>query len=269
LVLAVPHVNMSSLIKLMAKLITRTDRFLAYSAALVLMGAMNLAHADSVTFTIGPQPTSIPTVGGEAAGPYPGQLQGSDIGQFLCLDGNVVTFWGSVITGTEAHPQTEQEDEAAFLGSLLLHDASQAGVILNSLSNPNPDPTYTQAFMNSYSGPITYAVWQIFGTLTATQTANKPAATQSFVDLAETAYNNIFNNPNSALYAEGQSFLQSVWIFRPVPAGSNQRFITAVGDELLFPPKGPDGPVAPEPGTLPLLAGGGLLVLIGMRRRVA
>jgi hypothetical protein len=258
---------MSSLTKLMAKPITHSHRFLAFSTALVLMGAMNLTHADSLTFIIGPQPNSIPTVSGEAAGPYPGQLEGSDIGQFLCLDGNVVTYWGSVITGTEAHPQTKQEDEAAFLGSLLLHDASQAGVILNSFSNPNPGPTYTQAFMNNYSGPITFAIWQIFGTLTPAQSANKPAATQSFVDLAETAYNTIFNNPSSALYAEGQSFLQSVWIFSPVPQGSNQRFMTAVDDAALFPPKIPDGPLAPEPGTLTMLATGVLLVFVGLRRR--
>jgi hypothetical protein len=258
---------MSSLIKLMANDNQHTHRFLAFSAALVLMGAMNLARADSLTFLIGPQPNSIPSVSGEAAGPYPGQLQGSDIGQFLCLDGNIVTYWGSLITGTEAHPQTKQEDEAAFLGSLLLHDASQAGVILNSSSNPNPGPTYTQEFMNSYSGPVTFAIWQIFGTLTAAQDANKPAGTQNFVDLAEAAYNDIFSNPSSALYAEGQSFLQSVWIFTPTPQGSNQRFITAVADEALFGPKLPNGPVAPEPGTLTLLGSGAVLVLVGIRRR--
>jgi len=253
--------------QIMANPINRTHRILVFSAALVLMSAMNLAHAATLSFFIGPQPGTIPTVSGEAAGPYPGQLDGSSIGQFLCLDGDVVTYWGSTITGTEAHPETKQEDEAAFLGSLLLHDASQAGVILNSFTNPNPGPTYTQAFMNSYSGPITFAIWQIFGTLTPTQAANKPAETQTFVNLAETAYANIFSNPTSALYAEGQSFLQSVWIFSPLQQGSNQRFITAVGDEALFPPKTPDGPVAPEPGTVTMLATGAVLVIVGLRRK--
>ena len=225
------------------------------------------AHADSVLFYIGPQPGNIPTVSGEAVGPYPGELTGSTIGQFLCLDGNINTYWGSDITGTEAHPETKQEDEAAFLASLLLHDAGQAGVILNSFTAPNPGPTYTQAFANEYTGPVTFALWQIMGTLTSGEAANMPNGTQGFVDLAVTAYDTIFNNPTSALYAEGQEFLQSVWIFTPTPQGSNQRFITAVGDENLFPPNPPISTATPEPGTWGLFGTGFVLVFFGRKRR--
>ncbi|HWC99574.1 MAG TPA: PEP-CTERM sorting domain-containing protein [Candidatus Sulfopaludibacter sp.] len=240
-----------------------------FSGALLLMAfATFQAQADSLLFYIGPQPGSIPVVNGESVGPYPGTLEGSTIGQFLCLDGNINTYWGSNITGTEAHPANQQEDEVAFLASLLLHIANQSGVTLNSASAPNPDPTYTQAFMNAYSGPITFALWDIMGTLSAGEAASEPAGTQDFVHTAEQAYTDIFSNPLSPHYADGQAFLQSVWIFTPTPQGSNQRFVTAVDDEGLFSPP-VNTPTTPEPASLALFGTGLLLVLVGRLRKKA
>jgi hypothetical protein len=239
-------------------------------ALFFLMTVVNSpVRASDLLFVIGPQPSSIPTVAGEAVGPYPGQLTGSTIGQFLCLDGNITTYWGSNIYGTEAHPVTQQEDEAAFLASLLLYDADQLGVTLNSFSAPNPDPSYTQSFMNNYSGPVTFALWQIFGTMTAAEAANAPAGTQAFVDLAASIYTNVFSNTSSPEYTAGQTFLQSVWIFTPTKVGSNQRFITAVPNDTFMSTvlNGPLNPTVPEPGTIGLLAAGCALIAIVYNRK--
>jgi hypothetical protein len=230
----------------------------------ILLMLMTLAsiplHADTYSFFLGPQPSPIPTVNGEAVGPYPGTLTDTTdntvlpFGQFMCLDGNISTQWGSTLTGTVSHPDDQEDDEAAFLASLLLYDATQMGVTLPSSSAPNPSPTYTQAFMNAYSGPITFAIWQIMGTLPPS--VAEPAGTQAFVNQAVNVYNTIFNNPSSPEYAAGQAFLSSVDIFTPTPPGSNQRFISVVPDTLT---------TTPEPGTWGLLAAG--LLLAGLNRK--
>jgi hypothetical protein len=233
-------------------------------------------HADTAIFYIGPQPGSIPSVNNEAVGPYPGQLTDTSsnpgvvslIQQYLCLDGNITTYWDSTLYGTESAPDTQAEDEAAFLASLLLYEADQNGVTLNSYGAPTPDSSYTQAFMNAYSGPISFAVWD--QGITDTPTGNaEPAGTQTFVTLAQSVYTNIFTNTASPLYQQGQTFLGEVSVFIPttgyqIPGGGtqnpNQSFITAISDDGFI-----GSVMAPEPGTLGLLAGG--LLLAGLSRK--
>lgn len=248
----------------MSKHHSAVERFLLPVAILLVLTTLVSIplHADTYSFFLGPQPNPIPSVNDEAVGPYPGTLTDTTdntvlpFGQFMCLDGNILTDWSSTLTGTVSHPDDQADDEAAFLASLLLYDATEMGVTLPSSSAPNPSPTYTQAFMNAYSGPITFAIWQIMGTLP--NGVPLPAGTQAFVNDAVNVYNTIFNNPSSPEYAAGQTFLSSVDIFTPTPPGSNQRFIAVVPDPLFPSP-------TPEPRTWGLLAAG--LLLAGLNRK--
>lgn len=229
---------------------------------LMALVSIPLQANTSYSFYLGNQPSPVPAENGEAAGPYPGTITDTTtnktlpFGQFMCLDGNVVTYWGSTLTGgTVTHPADQQEDEAAFLASLLLSDAAQQGVTLPSASAPGPSPSYTQAFIDGYSGAITFAIWDIMKTLPGGVT--EPSGAQAFVTDAQQEYTNVFNNSSSADYAAGQAFLASVDIFNPYPVGSAQRFIT------MNPAPDP----TPEPGTLGSLAAGLLLAALCLRQR--
>ncbi|MDR3701978.1 MAG: hypothetical protein P4L56_20180 [Candidatus Sulfopaludibacter sp.] len=214
-------------------------------------------YADSFSFYLGPQPDPIPAVNGEAVGPYPGQLTDTtthtivSTDPFMCLDGNITTYWGSTLTGgTISSPLGEGEEEAAFLASQLLSKAQALGVTPDSYAHPNPPspntPAYS-AFINSYAAPITFAIWQVMGTLPAGPL--EPPGTQAFVNQAQAEYANVFSNPSSPLYAAGQVFLSSVIIFSPNPPGSNQRYMTAIDPSFVT------SQPTPEPATLGLLAG--------------
>ncbi len=244
------------------------DRKFAKRPPLSLTVVLGLAlvgiplHASTYdSFYLGNQPNPVPVENGEAAGPYPGTITDTatnttlPFGQFMCLDGNIATQWGANLTGgTVTHPTGQQEDEGAFLASLLLSDAAQQGVTMPSASAPNPSSSYTQAFINTYSGPISFAVWQVMGTLPPGDT--EPAGTAAYVTDAQLEYTNVFSNSSSPDYAAGQAFLASVDIFNPNPVGSAQRFIAMV----------PDPDPTPEPGTLGLLAAGLLLAGPALRR---
>ena len=228
-------------------------------SVVIILALMTLVsiplYADSYSFYLGPQPNPIPAANGEAIGPYPGKLTGTtthttvSTDPFMCLDGNITTNWGSTLTdGTISTPVGEAEDEAAFLASLLLSKAKALGVTPDSYAHPNPPSPYTPAytaFIDSYAAPITFAIWQVMGTLPAGPL--EPAGTQAFVNQAQAEYANVFSKPTSALFAAGQVFLSSVIIFNPNPPGSNQRFITAVDSSFVTN--------TPEPATLGLLAG--------------
>ncbi len=223
------------------------------------------AFADTYSFYLGPEPNPTPIVNGEAVGPYPGLLKDTTTNTivseapFMCLDGNINTDWGTSFAGTISMPVGAGEDEAAFLSSLLLSDAVALGVTPDSYLNPNPPnpmtPAYTN-FINNYAAPITFAIWQLMGTLPGGVT--EPAGTQAFVNQAIAEYNNVFNNTSSPMYAAGQAFLASVIVFNPIPTGSNQRFLTAPISPLTTQS-------VPEPSTLGLLAAG--LVAFGATRK--
>jgi hypothetical protein len=231
--------------------------------ALMTLASIPL-YADSYSFYLGPQPNPTPAVNGEAAGPYPGKLTDTTTNTvvstdpFMCLDGNITTNWGSLLTdGTISTPAGESQDEAAFLASLLLSKARALGVTADSYAHPNPPSPYTPAyiaFIDSYAAPITFAIWQVMGTLPVGPL--EPAGTQAFVNQAQAEYATLFSNPSNPLYAAGQVFLSSVIIFNPNPPGSNQRFITAVNSPFVTN--------TPEPARLGLLAGS--LLLLGRIR---
>lgn len=231
---------------------------LPLAVGLVLMALVSIPlHADSYSFYLGPQPSPTPSENGDSVGPYPGTLKDTTtcttlpFVQFMCLDGNVTTNWRTTLTiGTLTHPADQQEEEAAFLASLLLADAAAQGVTLPSTSAPNPGASYTQTFIDTYAGPITFAIWQIMGTLPGGVT--EPSGAAAFVTTAQAEYTNVFNSAASPYHAAGQTFLASTDIFTPNPQGSAQRFITMGSFASV-----------PEPGTLGLLAAG--LLLAGLR----
>ena len=240
---------------------------LSLAIILFLMTLVSMpALADTYSFYLGPQPNPTPVVNNESVGPYPGLLTDTTSNTvvseapFMCLDGNITTNWGSTLTGTISAPVGASEDEAAFLSSLLISDAAALGVTPDSYTHPNPPNPYTPAytnFINNYAAPITFAIWQLMGTLPGG--AVEPAGTQAFVNQAIAEYNNVFNNPSSSLYAAGQAFLASVIVFNPIPTGSNQRFITAPSSPLTTQS-------VPEPTTLGLLAAGLIAFGVGRKR---
>jgi hypothetical protein len=203
------------------------------AAALVCCVAAGQALRASTiaTFTLGGDHNQV--YNSENVAPYAGSLTGSGIVNFFCLDFNLVSYFGATYTGTVTKPQTQQEEEVAFLAA----DALYKGA-----------PSSTPGEVNLVEGPISFAIWQIMGTMGAA--APDPAA-QKYVQTAQYAFtHNLIP----------QSYLDSVLIFTP-DDHTAQRFITAVPNNAMAS----SSPEVAEPGTMALI--GGALLLLGFRRR--
>lgn len=184
------------------------------------------------TFTLGGDHNQV--FDSENVGPYYGTLTGSSAVGFFCLDDTLTAYFGASYNGTVAVPQTQQEEEAAFLASYALYMGS---------------PSSNAGTVNSVEGPISFAIWQIMGTLGSTPP--DPAA-QPFIQTAEYAYNH---------HLIQQTYLSTVLIFSPSDT-SIQRFITAVPDNAEV------SSLVPEPESIALAAGGlGLLLVLARHRR--
>ena len=183
------------------------------------------------TFTLGADQRQI--FDAENVGPYLGTLTGSSAAGFFCLDDTLTATFGTAYNGTVAAPATQQEKEAAFLASYALYKGS---------------PSSQQTIVNSVEGPISFAIWQIMGTLGGT--APDPSA-QPFIQMAQYAYSHNLIPP---------AYLSTVLIFSPSNPGI-QRFITAVPNSEVA------SSVVPESGTVALVAAGLVLALPWYRRR--
>lgn len=184
------------------------------------------------TFTLGTDHNQV--FNSENVGPYYGTLNGSSAAGFFCLDDTLTAYFGASYAGTANVPTTQQEEEAAFLASYALYLGS---------------PSSNSGIVKSVEGPISFAIWQIMGTLGSTPP--DPAA-QPFIQTAEFAY---YHNLIS------QAYLSKVLIFSPSDTNI-QRFITAV----------PDGAevssAVPEPESIALAAAGLGVGLALARRRL-
>lgn len=158
-------------------------------------------------------------------------------------------------------------EEAAFLASLMMYEAKQDGIKLGH-SGTGGNPTLTQTatmtvgeFVSQVEGPISYAVWQIMGTLG--NLAQDPNA-QPHVAEAQAAWTNVLQYSSSPLM---MTFNSSVIVFSRVNGSPNynspsQRFITAFYDNDLIE-------AAPEPGTMVLFGTGVLPMALRCARRLA
>jgi hypothetical protein len=211
-------------------------RIRAYTFAAALLCCLAFGHvlrASTIgTFTLGGDHNQV--FRSENVGPYAGTLTGSDVLNFFCLDFNLVSYFGGSYDGTVVVPATQQEEEAAFLGAYAIYEGSPS-------SNPSA--------VNLVEGPISFAIWQIMGTMGTTAPV---AAAQPYIQTAQYAYSHNLIP---------QSYLNSVSIFEPTDHGF-QRFITAVPDNAMVSQTLSE---VSEPGTMALL--GGALMLLGWRNR--
>jgi hypothetical protein len=206
-------------------------RSYTFAALLCCLACGHALHAS--TFILGQNPNQF--FDGENVGPYPGTLIGSSFTNFFCLDFTLTSSWGVSYAGTVAAPKTQQEQEVAFLGAFALYKGS---------------PSSTPSEVNLVEGPISFAIWQIMGTLGTTGRPD-PAA-QPYIQIAQFAYtHNLIP----------QSYLNNVLIFTPNDH-SFQRFVTAVPDSAMVSMTLSE---VSEPGTMALL--GGALVLLSLRIR--
>lgn len=127
--------------------------------AVWLVGFSAVLSAHPATFQLGTDPNQ--TYTGLLAGPYPGTLSDSSATEFMSLDLNL---------SATSTPDTPAEDEVAFLAAYLLQQGA---------------PSFNQAFVNNFEGPISFVIWLIMETLTPPD----PAAA-FFVNLAGNAYSN-------------------------------------------------------------------------------
>ena len=194
--------------------------------ALLLAAFCTISGATTVTFTLDPDPHQVYL--GVNVGPFGGTLTGTGITQFFCLNNDKNAAFGGSYTGTVVQPTTQAEDEVAFLTSYLL-----------SKGAPSSDPT----FVRTYEGPVSFAIWQIMGTLGGT--SPDPAAAQ-YVTMAQDAYTHGQITPG---------FLSNFLIFLPNDP-TVQRFITAYEEPYQR---------VPEPQMMLVLASG--MVVIGASRR--
>jgi hypothetical protein len=179
---------------------------------------------------------------GILVGPYAATLDTDPNSLVFCLDLHLDSYVGTRYDGSLTAPQTQREKEAAFLASYSLYLGAPSGGLVNSVE-----------------GPISMAIWQLMGTMGTTP--NDPAA-QPYIQLAQ------FADSDNAITP---SFLGDVSIWTPTPAGSSQRFVTAIRkDSLIFDALREDLAAldnAPEPGTIVLLSIGVLLMAFGGIRR--
>jgi hypothetical protein len=210
-------------------------RWYAFAAALLCLLAVGpVLNANTIgTFSLGGDPNQIFRL--ENVGPYPGTLTGSNAIDFFCLDFTLTATFGGRYDGTVAIPTSEAEKEAAFLASYAIYKGS---------------PSSTPSEVNVVEGPISFAIWQIMGTL---GTAAPDPAAQPYIQTAQYAYSHNLIP---------QSYLNSVLIFE---ASDNriQRFITAIPDNAMV--SSTLSSEVSEPGTTALL--GGALVLLAMCSR--
>ena len=203
------------------------------AAVLCCLALGNSLGATTIgTFTLGGDQNQV--FRSENVGPYAGTLTGSDAVNFFCLDFNLVSYFGGRYDGTVAVPATPQEEEAAFLGAYAIYLGS---------------PSSTPSEVNLVEGPVSFAIWQIMGTMGTT--APDPAA-QPYIQTAQYAYSHNLIP---------QSFLNRGLVFEPTDH-SFQRFITAVPDNAMVSQTLSE---VSEPGTMALL--GGALTLVGWRGR--
>jgi len=209
--------------------------YFKYGAAAVAVAAVLLttcARAD--TFKLTGDPGQV--YNGENVGPYPVSLDGFSHLAF-CLDESLTSIWGVTYDGTVHSPNTQAEEEAAFLASYALYDGAPS-------SNSNS--------VNTVEGPISYAIWEIMTpSLTLSLPASVVAAASPFINLAEYAY---------GAHLIDSTFLSSVAIFVPTTPGI-QRFVMAVSDPVM------DHSAIPEPSTIVLFGTGVLLIGLGRFRR--
>jgi hypothetical protein len=160
----------------------------------------------------------------------------------------------------------QNEEEAAFLASLVMSDASADNITITvsggtvTQSAPGPSgSTVVSNFVNNVEGPIAYAIWEIMQTQEPgpeTDPTNLLAAAP-YVTLATNVYNDYMKSNGPAV----QVFNSSVLIF--IPSGDSagtQRFFMGFGDT---------SSLTPEPGTLVLFGTGLLLMALGCSRRLA
>ena len=202
--------------------------------ALCLLAFPAPVTASPAVFTLGGDTSQV--YGGENVGPYLGVLTGSPVGLFFCLDLTLTAYFGQSYAGSAAPPSSRQEEEAAFLAAYTLQ-----------LGAPSSSPS----IVNAVEGPVTFAIWQIMGTMGGIP--EDPNA-QPFVQLAENAY-------DSGLITT--SFLSQVSVFTPDDPGV-QRFIGVDSADLLALDTS-----VPEPGAATLLVLGLLSIAAGYawRRR--
>jgi hypothetical protein len=210
---------------------------LLWTAALCL--APVGAGASTISFALGSNPNQDYTAAGdpqENVGPYSGTLIVNSVvtsySLFFCMDGNLGATFNTnpAYSGTVHVPNTQAEEEAAFLASWSLAKGAPSG-------NAN--------IVNTVEGPISFAIWQIMGTL---GTLKPDPAAQSYILTAQNAFSSGKLTP---------AYLNSVLVFVPND-NTKQRFITAVRNDVLV-----NGAV-PEPGTL-LYFGAGLLLIAASR----
>ena len=191
------------------------------------------------------QLTGNPTFGyqGILVGPYAATLGDDPAALVFCMDLHIDTYLGTTYEGSLSAPQTQMEQEAAFLASYALYLGAPSGGLVVSVE-----------------GPVSMAIWQIMGTLGPT--APDPAA-QSYIELAQSAYSN---------HAITPAFLTGVSVWTPSQPGSAQRFVTAVPDDFMI--RGALGggqsagaSDAPEPPTLVFFGSGLLLITLSRIRR--
>ena len=171
-------------------------------------------------------------------GPYLASLNGGPDLSVFCLDLHTDTYVNTTYAGSLSIPSTQAEEEAAFLASYALY-----------LGAPSSNPT----LIDNVEGPISFAIWQLMGTLSPT--VPDPAAAP-YIQLAQYAYSHdLIRN----------EFLNKVSIWIPDQAGNSQRFVTAVRYDAMFEN------ATPEPGTAVFLGSGALLLVLtgalAIRRR--
>jgi hypothetical protein len=257
---------------------TFRNRLIALSICLcALLAFSTTLSADTTNFILGTANlgTYTPTGGrADQVGPYPGTLTivtstGSTVSTnslFFCLTGNQYAYsqeYGNVTTPLQAaSPLKEQEEQAAFLASLLLTKAAEFSVTVSTKI-----PSWGNAYDKyvDFSGgdltdfrtaidPIQTAIWYIMGTLPSQDSAlagnlHSDTRVEALVKKAQNEfggynYDNVqvFNFVSSKCEPHGQSFI------------SVNTLTTAT----------------PEPGTMVLFGAGALLMGLGcVRRRLA